>query len=148
VLFRSGEEKLAYLIGKDAVSALEGIGQTAKDLKKQPGKVAGSDTAVNIRSMAEKLATDHAATIMRGILPKPLSLITKIAEGISEKSAKRAETKRLQELIDESLTPHRASMADIAEEAAKTQKERKKYIMGEIKSRSALPALATVRENQ
>jgi hypothetical protein len=134
-----GEEKLTLLLGKDAVQALKDAQQTGRDLKNPPIRMTGSDTSLNKQSIAERLASDHAKTLMKGVLPK---FVTRIIDTVTEGSAKRAETRKMASDVDEALTPRRASPASIAEEAAQTKKERKQYVMGEGVKRSALPVAA------
>lgn len=135
-----GEEKLTLLLGKDAVKALKDAQQTGRDLKNPPTRMTGSDTSLNQQSLAERLASDHAKTLMKGVMPK---VVTRVIDTVMEGSAKRAEARKMASDVDEALTPRRASPAVIAEEAKKVKKDRRQYMMGEGVKRSALPVAAT-----
>jgi len=107
--------------------------------------VPGSDTSLNQRAMVEKLATDHATNLMKGILPRPLHAISKVVDSMKEGAAKRAEAKKMTEAVDEAMVPRRAPLADIAAEADKIKKERRRYVMKEAGSRAVIPAASTIR---
>lgn len=138
-----GTEKLAMLLGEKTVKALKDSLQSAKDMKKPPLKVAGSDTNLNLKTMAERMSSDYADHLVKGVLPGPVG---RVYSSVKEGLGKRAEQRHMSEAVDESLTPRRASLADIKDQAEKVKKERRQYVMGEA-ARRAGPAIAATTQN-
>jgi len=136
-----GLKKLDMLLGPKAVTELQRSLQTAKDIKTNPAKVPGSDTNLNRRTMAERLASEHAEHIIKGVLPR---FAGRVIDSVRNTMTRNAETQKMETAVDESLTPRRASMADIEDAAKATRKERRQYVMKEAASRSAPAAAAAV----
>lgn len=141
-----GEEKLDILLGKDAVKTLQDALQTAKDLKKPPHRVTGSDTELNrsVKADMEKQAT----RIMQGVLPRPLNYVAKGVEYLREGSARRAAARAEQAQVDDALTPGRASTAEIQAQRSRDLRERRKARMGDASRVIAPETVATGRDDR
>jgi hypothetical protein len=129
-----GEDKLRMLLGDKALNSLKQTLKNADDVKKQPLKVPGSDTMVNMQTMAQKLASEHADSVIKTVLPSALG---RAYGAVKESFAKKAEAQKMEAAIDESLTPRRASVADIKKQADEAKKARRQYLMKEGASRGA-----------
>lgn len=133
-----GRDKLDHLLGPQSVTRLDDILQAARDTKTKPGTVSGSDTYLNIRTEAARIAKEEAAHhLLQGIpgVGKLLSGYGKWREGKRAAAATEAS-------VQEALTPTKASPADIAARAAEERKKNKQYQLGELRDfgRSAAPA--------
>lgn len=141
-----GEEKLDILLGKDAVKTLQDALQTAKDLKKPPHRVTGSDTELNrsIKADMEKQAT----RIMQGVLPRPFNYVAKGVDYLREGAARRATARAEQAQVDDALTPGRASTAEIQAQRSRDLRERRKARMGDASRVIAPETVATGRDDR
>jgi hypothetical protein len=140
-----GDERLNLLLGKEAVNELKKTLRNAEDVKTNPVRAPGSDTSLNQRTMVEKLATEHAEHVLKGVLP---SWAGRIMDSVRARAQERAGKLKMDQAVDESLTPRRASLSDVAAEADKTRKERSKYVMKEAATRYAknLPATTQAQD--
>lgn len=138
-----GKDKVDLLLGRDAMAKLQASLQTAKDLKTSPRKVPGSDTKLNAKRDIEEQAAKHAESVIKGVLPVWAG---RLMSNFTENYRARAETRATKAAVEESLTPRRASMADIQKQADQVKADRSKYVKGEVAKRSAGPAVATMKD--
>lgn len=129
---RIGKDKLDYLLGKDSVKQLEDTMKSMEETQVQPGKVSGSPTYLNqimdenIRSTKDKVL-EAAADHFLSALPWYARIPAKVGVGVSKASKKALEEQKTAQAkkqafasaAEEALTPRRASLADIKEQAAK-----------------------------
>ncbi len=141
-----GEEKLTMLIGKDAVQKLRDTVKTTGELKTPPVRVAGSDTSVNLRVEADRAASGHALALMKGVLPSPFRYVSKGIDMLREGAANRAEKRRRVADVEEALTPTRAPLTSVMQEAGEQTRARRKYLMGDTASKLRTPTAATVAD--
>lgn len=113
-----GADKMQFLLGDESLSSLQVTLENAKNAKQAPGKVAGSDTSVNLADAAKKAALDAALHHLSSNSKIPfVSSIAKYFEA-------RSQAKALQGRIGESLNPHRASLAEIERQLKATKELR------------------------
>lgn len=134
-----GVERLDLLLGRDAVNSLQKTARNAENVKTAPVRVGGSDTAVNVRTMAERVMKDHADHLISGVLP---NWANRILQSVRNKAAERAGRLKVDQAVSESLAPHRASMADIAEKAREEKSKNRQFAMksGAKKAAGLVPA--------
>jgi len=113
VLNRIGSDKIEYLLGPEALARLETTLKNAQDLKSSPGKVSGSDTALNLRDAAQRFAMDSAKTHLLSKIPGIGGITGALAKYFQDKAAQKA----LQEQVFDSLHPRKAAEKDIAAQA-------------------------------
>jgi len=123
---RIGPDKLNFLLGTKTVRKLNDILRTMQETGVKPGKVAGSDTFLNFKMEAQRVAKEEAF--------HTLSSMSRFTGAISKLLKGRKETKALQTGVEESLYPRRASIEEIKQTAKKERAIRRKYRMEEIKA--------------
>ncbi len=118
-----GRDKLEHLLGPDALTRLDDILKTSREVKTSPGRVSGSDTNVNLRVMAERQARESAAKHLVSRVP--------IARSVFEymKSKKEAAATRMS--VEEALKPRVAPPEEIAAGAAAAKKRQRQRSMEE-----------------
>lgn len=118
-----GRDKIEYLLGKDALERLYTTIQNARETKQAPGRVAGSDTAINTTDALRQAAMDSAKSTILSRVPG-LKYIAPVLE-------ERAKAKATASRIEESLTPRRASPEEIARQAKLAKKQESQYRLSE-----------------
>jgi hypothetical protein len=113
-----GRDKLEWLLGSEAVTRLENAMRNAQDIKQAPGKVSGSDTSLNMRDAAERMALDDAKKHLFSRVPG----VSTVARYLQN----RAAAVEMQRRISDALTPRRASAAQIQQMAKDAETEQRR----------------------
>lgn len=104
-----GTDKLNHLLGPDVVESLQNTVKNAQDVKQAPGRVQGSDTAINLQDKLKQGLMQSSAQHLLGWVPG----IGKGISAISDYLQAQKQAKITQQRVSDALTPRRASAADI-----------------------------------
>ena len=123
-----GRDKLNHLLGKEAVDRLNNILSAAREVKVSPGPaLGGSDTFLNLKMEAARIAKEDAAHHIVGLVP----YAGKFLKPLREMQAKKKAAAKLQSDIGESLTPSKASVDATSAAAELERKKNKQYRLSE-----------------
>lgn len=136
-----GVDKLDLLLGRDAINALAKTAENARDVKTAPIRTPGSDTYLNVRTMAQRLASDHADHLIKGIMPR---FAGRILDSVRAGAAERKAKLQAEQAVEEALHPRRAGMEDIRRLAEEEKKKNRSAAMREAATTAAKLTPATM----
>ena len=140
-----GADKVRMLLGDKAYGKLQDALRTAKDTKTVARRVPGSDTNANISNTVERLAAEHAQSVVTGILP---AWMGKLVKNFTENSRIKADARARAEEVSDALTPHRAASQTIRDMADKTNSEHRGALMKEGAARTTAPAVVSTMSDR
>jgi len=141
-----GREKIEYLLGPDALKDLESTLNAAKLVKEQPGTVAKSDTAQNLRDIMRNVALDAGKKHLIDSIP----VAGKAVSALREFSNQRAQEKAIQDRVTEALSPRKASpqtIKELAQQAKAAAAEKRNTELGGM-VKGALPLSVLTKGTQ
>lgn len=135
-----GKDKLNYLLGKKSVDKLLDTLRTMEETKVAPGRIAGSETFLNFKMEAQRVAKEEAAHHL-------VSSFSWLRGPVKFLKA-RKEAKALETGVEEALYPKRASLADIKAKAREEMAIKRKYRMEEAQPLPPAIAGATAAQEE